>query len=269
ATANTLAGSLVHLLERVNIMSPELITEVLLSLLKDVDGKAVGQLVNQLTEVARKIHTGSALLGPPGLPEFTAALTVKFMEIGAEIDPRLLWKGRQAMAEVAEARVKARIELLRARPELLKARLAEQHKVRNAFIRARRQNVALLDELEDPDLAEAVAEGAVKIDAQELAETVNLWCAVLNRAREQRPDFVANMLFHFSNTADTQEMENTVQWLAKDLSEALRPIARAVLPTVISTVADWLSPEDDEHAPQVADCLTAWRELLSEQEDRS
>ncbi len=264
AFTNTLAGSVTRMISRANTMSPELITEVLLSLLKDVDGKAVGQLVNQFTELARKIHTGSALLGPPGLPEFTATLTQKLMEIGVEIDPNLLWKARQAMAEVAEARVKARTELLRARPDLLKARLAEQHKVRNAFIRARRVNVSLLDELDDPDLAEAVAEGAVKIDAQEVAETVNLWCAVLNRAREQRPDFVANMLFHFANSSDTGEIQRTVKWLADDLARALRPLARAVLPAVISTVAGWLSREDDESAGEVADCLAAWRNLLEE-----
>ncbi|MBW1988938.1 MAG: hypothetical protein JRI97_05265 [Deltaproteobacteria bacterium] len=266
AVMNLLSSCLTRLLAPVNEMSPELATEILLSLLREVDGKAMARLVNETAEAARKIHTGSSLLGPPGLPEFTATLSRKLVEIGRDIDPKLLWKARQAKAEVEEAWLFARSELFRDRPEMLKARLAETPKIRNAKLRAKRTDVSLLEELADADLAEAVAEGVVAIDAQEVAETLNLWCAVLNRAREERPDFFRNMLLHFANSADTDEMRQTLKWMGEDLAEAARPVARALLPEVLKTVADWLSPEDDEHEPAVADSLAAWRELLSREE---
>ena len=45
---------------------PDLLADIVISFLKELDGAAVAELGNELTEIVRKIHTGSALLGEPG-----------------------------------------------------------------------------------------------------------------------------------------------------------------------------------------------------------
>ncbi|MEW5733998.1 MAG: hypothetical protein AB1921_04035, partial [Thermodesulfobacteriota bacterium] len=205
-------------LTRANELSGELIAEVLLSLMRDVDGKSLGLLVNQGAEILRKIHTGSALLGPPGLPEFTAELTRKLAELGSAIDPALLWKARRVVTEISEARIAARLDLLRNNPELLEQRLREQPSIRNAKIRARRKNMELLADLPDDLLCSAVAEGAVKVDTQDVAEALNLACQVVNRVHETKPDFVSSLLRQFSNAADLSSLAETAQWLTEDLA---------------------------------------------------
>ncbi|MFP4475722.1 MAG: hypothetical protein ACLFOY_09170 [Desulfatibacillaceae bacterium] len=262
ALTNTTSSMLISTLTRVNAMAPDLLTEVSLSLLRDVDGKALGTVVNETAEVLRKMHTGSALLGPPGLPKFTSELAVKLAEIGSEIDPTLLWKARSAVAEIRESRLTARTELLRNNPELLTQRLHEQPSLRNARIRSMRRSVELLADLPEEDAAEAIAEGALKVDAQELAEMVSTLSMVLNRVRDEKPDFVMNMLYHFANSVDVDELSDTAKWMIDDIREAMRPLGRAVLPTLIKGLVEWLSPEDDDYNEEVTDSLAALRDLL-------
>lgn len=253
-------------LTRMNELSGELQAEVLLSLMRDVDGHAMGTLVNQGAELLRKIHTGSALLGPPGLPEFTAELTRKLADLGSAVDPMLLWKARRVITEISEARIAARLDLLRNNPELLEQRLREQPSIRNARLRARRKNMELLADLPDDMLSSAVAEGAIKVDTQDIAEALNLVCDVLNRVHETRPDFVSSLLSQFANAADLNAMEETARWLTEDLVRTLAPVLRSAAPSLIRGVAELLAPADDGMDEEIQSSLEALSSLTREAE---
>jgi hypothetical protein len=255
---SNLAGAvLFQVLEKANSMSGDLVAEVLLSLLDDMDGKAAGQLANQFFELVRKIHTGSALLGPPGKPELTTALTRKLAELGASIDPVLLWKARMAFVQLKEARLSARSELLRQNPALLHQRLIEQPALKNIGIRIKRRNLELLDDLDDAELSQAISEGAAAFDANMLAEVANLFCRLLNRVHTQKPDFVRNVAVQFANSADSFEFNETARWLGEDLSDGLKPLLRAVLPGLMKGLANAAAPNDDEYGQEMADALSA------------
>ena len=56
------SGSWGICLNRLNQLPPDLIADIALVLLKEVDGAVLAGLINETMEVARKFHTGSALI---------------------------------------------------------------------------------------------------------------------------------------------------------------------------------------------------------------
>ena len=68
ALGNIVSAPSVKTIGPINNLAPDLLTDVILSLVRDIDGKSIGMLVNELCELVRKIHTGSALIGDTGKP---------------------------------------------------------------------------------------------------------------------------------------------------------------------------------------------------------
>lgn len=266
ALLNVVVAVLNESMDQVDNMPPELITEVLLSLMKDIDGKAIGKFVNTNHELLRKIHTGSALLGPPGHPEFTAELTNKLKEVVSAIDTEILWKGRQAIAEVKDATSNARFTLLRDNPDLLARYLEEAPVLLNARIRSMQTTVSLLEEFDNEEMARAVANGVLRLDLQDLAEVLNLYASVANRVQKKKPDLAMNILESFAYSVDIKEVDEAIKWIAKDVATSFKPIIRAMAPHIIEGVCECLAPENDSEQEGVDRAIDAIRKLMNPKE---
>jgi hypothetical protein len=66
--SNTALKGLRETAAPLNRMAPDLLADVVISLIRNVDAKEISGIVNELAELVRKIHTGSALIGEPGKP---------------------------------------------------------------------------------------------------------------------------------------------------------------------------------------------------------
>ncbi|MBI9077308.1 MAG: hypothetical protein JEZ02_18010 [Desulfatibacillum sp.] len=266
ATMNVIVAILNEATSQLDNMPPDLLTEVILSLMGDIDGAAIGKAINYHHELLRKIHTGSSLLGPPGHPMFTQELTRKLKEIVAVIDTEVWWKGQQAISEVRDARENAKYTLLRENPNMLIQQLKESPVLLNSRIKALLTNVSLLEELDEEEMAEAVAEGALRLDMQDLAEALNLHAQVANRVRKVKPDLAMSILESFAYSVDLDELGEMAQWLTRDVATSFKPLVRSVFPHVVEGLCDCLSPENDEHQEGVENALDALRELLKPKE---
>ena len=266
ATLNVIVAILNEATSQLDNMPPDLLTEVILSLMADIDGGAIGRAINDHHELLRKIHTGSALLGPPGHPHFTQELTRKLKEVVAVIDTEVWWKGRQAISEIREARENAKYTLLQENPDMLLQQLKEAPVLLNSRIKALLTNVSLLEELDEEEMAEAVAEGALRMDMQDLAEALNLHAQVANRVRKVKPDIAMSILESFAYSMDLDEIGETARWLARDLADSFKPLVRSVFPPLVEGLCECLAPENDEHQEGVDKALNALRELLKPQE---
>ena len=91
---NVLAGSLNISLTKLNAVPPDLLTDIITSLMEEISAEEVSSVINELAEISRKLHTGSALLGEPGAPRLENALTDKIEDIIAQVDSRIFWKGK-------------------------------------------------------------------------------------------------------------------------------------------------------------------------------
>jgi hypothetical protein len=84
-------------------VGPDLLADMLLSLLKGLNPRETAGLINAVGELIRRIHTGSLLLAKAGKPLFQVYLTSLLREALPEIDPVLVRKARVALAEDREA----------------------------------------------------------------------------------------------------------------------------------------------------------------------
>jgi hypothetical protein len=91
-------------LKPINNLAPDLLGDVVFSLVDDIDGKNIGMLINELCELVRKIHTGSTLLGEQGKPQLPNTLSRLTCETMSTVDINLLLKARTLLAEIKGAK---------------------------------------------------------------------------------------------------------------------------------------------------------------------
>jgi len=259
---NLFVTSLKESTKQFNNISPDLLTDVMLSLMRHIDGKAIGEFINELSELVRKLHTGSALLGDPNMPQFPRELSKILEELAGTVDGRLLWKARVAVAEGKESLENTWVETLKKSPELLTQMINNYPSIRNAHIRALSKKLAFIEGLPEKESAEAVALAASELDMVELAETFNLFCALTNRIHALKPDIVSSMAAQFTNSIDAHEFQKTVKWLAGDIAKSFKPLVRAAWPQIMNAICDCLKPDNDEHQKDIEDALASLRKLL-------
>jgi flagellar motility protein MotE (MotC chaperone) len=228
----------------INRLAPDLVADVLLSLLRDVKAEEVGRLVNAACEVFRRVHTGSVLIGENGKPQMPADLSTLAGDALRSVDIELLLKTRALLADTGESTQSALLALLEAQPALVREMIAARFRRRaSGFRRLARATDVLERALTDDDIAAGVTNGLNEIDAQEVADTLNRLLAIANRVHDASPDALRVVLTQIISGLDEREAGETVRWVVADLVAALKPVAREVLPPVIKGLADLLASE--------------------------
>jgi hypothetical protein len=267
--ANIAVASFKDTVMRFNDISPDLITDIALSFLREIDGRPIGEFINEVTELIRKLNTGSALLGEPGKPLFPRNLSRILEEALSAIDNELFWKARVAIAEGKESANNTMVDALRDNPELLISQLDNFSSLRNSRVRAISRKMSLMETLPEQDVADAISRGVSALDAQEMGEILNLMVLLSNRVRKLKPEIASALVTQFVDTLDLSEVQDMVKWIIDDLGEALRPLARVVVPQLVRGVCGWLAPEEDDNKEDVDIALNSLRTLLQNEEPRS
>jgi hypothetical protein len=251
-------------LSPVNNMAPDLLGDVVLSLADDINGKDIGMLINELSELVRKIHTGSALLGEPGKPQFPNTLSRLAKETMSTVNISLLLKSRIMLGELREQSQQTFDELLEQSPELSREYLKSHFvSVTNLIRKWSRKADAFERLFSDEEIAREFADGMSGIDAQQLADTVNRLCGILNRVQGVHPGLIRDTLSQTINSFDAYELANTVQWLTADVVESLKPVASEILPPVIRGIADLIRHDSAGGSDEIHDALDYLKSALS------
>ncbi len=251
-----LARSATETVKPLNELAPDLLTDVVLSFVREIDGAHVGALINELSELVRKIHTGSALIGDAGnplLPQTVAALAGSTLDA---VDVHKLVRARSLIRDLGETTFDAVLEKIEQRPELARELFFGHFTALAAFARRWAAKTEAVERLFDDDaLAAEFARGLHELDMQELAATAGRFCALLNRIHGSSPGVVRDLLSQFFGSLDGYEARETAEWLMADIVESIKPIAPEVLPPVLNGIADLITPDDgrsDELARSVA-----------------
>lgn len=260
---NLIAESLDISVNKMNELPPDLLTDVICGFIRDLEGPAIAGLTNELSEIARKIHTGSALLGDDGNPQIYKTLSGKLDEIMGLTDPASLWKSRVMLNELKDQVNQAFFDAAVRKDEFIQEEMEKKPVLANIRLRAVNRRLTFLHTLDDEALTGSLARAIDAYDVQESAEFFNHTLRLLNRLYEARPDAAAGFIRQFTDAVDPDELSDAVRNLLEDSRAELKPAARAVVPGLVSWVCDILKPEDDEFEAEAAQAREALANLFT------
>lgn len=266
SVVNMTAGATKISVEKLNAVPPDLLTDIIISLLKEIDGKAVAGVVDELTEIGRKLHTGSALLGEPGAPQLPKALSAKLNEIVSQTNATTFWKGRLALAEIKDAFDQALSNAVKNDSEYSKLAMIKGPELYNIGIRAKNRKLTAIEAMEDSELESSMKQRLSAYDVQQTAELCSNFMRIANRVWEQNPVACYEFVSKFVNAIDADELADIAKQMFRNMSEELRPVARAVVPGMVEWVCDALQPDDDEHEEDAARAREALQTLFMTEE---
>ncbi|MEN6446451.1 MAG: hypothetical protein ABFD70_01760 [Syntrophaceae bacterium] len=244
-------------------IGPDLLADILLSVVKGIDGAETAKLINTGREVIRRVHTGSLLLGKGGKPLFQIYLTDLLHDCLREIDPKLVKQIRVIFAEDREAVANAFASALSHNPELTLSSLASFGLVKTSDIRARARKLGVMEEIDLEGLKSALSESMSDLDTYEIAGLVNIALKVANKIHAAKPDIVSNALSGVVDSVNAEEVRKTLQWLIPDVVDAVKPLASTVMPSLIKALSELISPDDGFASPEHREAMEAFRTVLA------
>lgn len=239
---NNLMSVFKETLAPANQLAPDLLSDVIFSLIKEIDGKNIAKLTNELSELVRKIHTGSALLGEPGKPQFSKVMAKLIGEVVHSLNFNSLLRALEIYREMAHMMFVECAEVLETQPEMV-GRILHLQICRKTFaIKELSRKLELLNEaLINDDELEKFAESFSEIDLQEITTVVEQICVFINRLRTKHVTIFQNAISQLFASFDSYEVGKTIRNLTNDIVAALRPHADQIMPPLICAFAELIS----------------------------
>ncbi len=246
ALGNILIRASVKTLEPINQMPPDLLADVILSLVRDIDGKSIGLAVNQACEVVRKIHTGSALIGDKASHAVPVALSRLAAQTLGGIDVALLLKSQGMLRDLRDLARVAVIEVLEDDPALAADFFQSHFRSLVSWVRAWSLKAETFQRVfSDEDVAREFARGMGDLDAQEMASALSGICGLFNQVRRLSPGTIKNFLAQFFSALDEEVLADTARWFIDDVVQSMKPIAPEIMPPVINGLAELIAPDGE------------------------
>jgi len=224
--------------------SPDLLADLILSVIRDINGTNAARLVNTFYELIRRVHTGSLRLGEGGRPLFQTYLTGLLKDCFAAMDPELVKKVRICLAEDAEAVANATSEALDANPHLALSSLSSLGERKSSQARGQARRLKVLEDIGESGFNGAVSESVSNLDTYEVAGLINTACRVIDRAHDAKPDIVNSLVGGIVDSVDAGQLGRIARWLIPDLVEALRPLAPVIVPELIKGIHELANGEE-------------------------
>ena len=265
--ANILGRSVLVTAGKLEEIPPDLMADIVISLVKEIDGPMIAGLVNDFAEIARKLHTGSALLGEAGSPQLPKLFSEKLKVIVDRTDPVVFWKARIALADIKASFDRAIADAIDRNPEHRKQAILKSQELINIRRRTMNRKLSQFESMDDEELAELWTKRFAGYDVQETAEVLNNFLKLINRLWDQNPEAIPGIVSRFSSAIDDYELAETARRFFDDTGEDLLPAARSVIPSLVTWVCHVLKPEDDEYEEDAARAREALRSLLMSREE--
>jgi hypothetical protein len=264
ALMNTaIKGSREFLLPIERAIGPELLADMLLSLLKGVNGIETSKLINTSYELIRRLHTGSLLLGKGGKPLMQSYLTELLQDCFSELDPELVRKVLIIFAEDKLSIYNAVSDALTDTPDITLSYLASIGSVQSSNVKARSRRLRVYEEIGQDGLNAAISESISDLDTFEVAGLINSTFRVLNRIHAANPDILNNLAGGVVDSLSTEEVGITLKWLVPDLVQAVKPLAPAFMPVLIRGLSDMINPDGGFTSPEQVEALQTLRATLN------
>lgn len=257
---NIAVKALQEVVGSLNPIAPELLTELLFALMRDIEGAPIGAMMNSLNEVIRQLHMGSVFYMEGGESLTTRDMRRVLREAYAAMDPVLKRKAQVAMAEEKEFMAQAGAEVLSEHPEFAYELIGAYAKLKNPAIRTWRKKMDMLEELPRTEVLQAISDGMAGLDSQELGDALSAVLRLANAIHAHDPERLRNLCASVVTCLDLDELRVCSEWMLQDGLTTLKPVTDAVVPSLIKGVAALLAPQDA--TPEHGEALAALRSVL-------
>ena len=244
--------------------TPDMVADVLLTVLKETDTGAVARLVNEMAEQMRQLHVGSALIGEPGAPQLPNDLAVLFDAVIRSLDGEILLKARTALAELKSQAHCALADVMTDHPDLLADSLAAKSGVHNARIRTVSHRLTTLENLDPEVIDDALGRLLTNLDVQEGANIINAASQLALQLLESRPDEVNDRVKSLIDALDVYGLAELSEKTGAVIGRTLRPLARSVIPHLARGVLTSLAADDDEFEDAAQEARHQLADLLQD-----
>ena len=133
AALNFIVSSAAATIAPMNKLAPDILADVMLSLAEDVEGEEIGKLINEVSELVRKVHTGSALIGDQGRPKLPESCSALAEHVINAVDPELFMKAWRCIDDISgQLERKHLLYFLENNPQLARRKYCEENSARQA-----------------------------------------------------------------------------------------------------------------------------------------
>lgn len=234
------------LLTNFNTISPDLIADIVLSLFRSLEANTLGKVIQEVSELIRKIHTGSSLIGDPGQAQFPLDLSKFTTTLLEELDPQVLLKAMIALHEDQETIKRTITNTMDDQQEFWSEYFKNLGKLKNPRLRSKEHFWLTLEDNLDQGLDKDILQGLKSMEWQEIAETINSMLLVANQLLDNDPAWSTQIAQAIFNNLDLAELNQFLKHILAQTGAELIPLGRTVLPSLIQTVCEVMEPRDDE-----------------------
>lgn len=265
---NTLTSALRISLSKANEAPPDLVSDLITSIMKEIDPEQLVSVIDEYSELIRKVHTGSALIGDPGSPRLEGEMADLVEKIYLSMDYKAFLQARHSIADFGEFIQRRIIERKKDHPDIPLNEYRFYAKSLNRAWRGLNYRLSAIDDLDDEAVNEILKETLSELDTQEAGEVLNNLLLTAGRIREIDPMFLNGLVSQISSQVDWSRLQDLIRpALQSEAEEELTELGRAIIPGIVTGVCRILQPRDDEFEESAARARKALRELLMEKED--
>jgi hypothetical protein len=132
----------------------------------------------------------------------------------------------------------------------------------NSRLRILNHKLAILEDLEDEEVTDALAEGIHTIETQALAELINMTIEQINRLLESKPDVVVSIIEQVTQSIDYSALHEMLNRFSTGDNKPVSPAARAIVPPLVQGFCRILEPARDGYGDEYEDGITDARNAL-------
>ncbi len=241
AAANLGGDTLNRLLRHLHDVPPDFIAGFLAGLIDLLDADILSEFFQHKNELTRMLHIGDLLQGDGKTSALEAALTNKVRDVLGQLDAKTFGKKETGSAELKATVRKSLRQALTDHPEFLREIIVHRAATANTRLRSFRETLILLLDLPEEELAQNLATALTSLSTYDLSESFSAILNLVQTMHKHQPGELGKWLNGIVKTVDEEDLAAVAESLVQEAVEALRPLAAAVMPTVLQGLGDLLT----------------------------
>jgi hypothetical protein len=225
-------------LKHFNDVPPDILADILISIIKEFDIKIFAQMLDETAELARKIHTGAALIGEPGADALSQQIRNMLERLTENVNASNLFKATQAIEQIKNSLWNAWFDSISENEDKLSQAIHLWFDKKNQTIRQRCQITSAVDSIPDDHLSETIGNQMHDLEMTEVAEIMNQMIQLIIRLEELSPDALHSVLFQWMESLDIDAIDTMNKQLAEPFMAALAPVIQSIIPHMIHSFCD-------------------------------